>query len=130
MTKDSLTKEEVNRVIAERVMGWRDVGVDGKWDKNETVFWIAEVQGSTEKYIQVQPGYRTGNRFDPSENPAQFNEAFAKAGHDAQVKAIRKWGHAHRYNGDIEIAAIRTWQLAPISEKAKALAEAVTRTEE
>lgn len=126
-----LTKEEVNRVIAERVMGWRDVGVDGKWDKDETVFWIAEVQGSTEKYIQVQPGYRTGYRFDPSENAAQFNEAFAKAGEELRCECVKSWIEGRDWvTGKFPTAAIIAWQLASNEVKARCLAEAVTRTEE
>lgn len=110
MDKPSLSREAVNRIIAEKVMGYEErmFGGAGK-------VWF--------------DGDRPIGMFRPSSDPDDFNRAFSIASDKGlNLHAIERWAEGYRWKV-LEFnpqCAISAWQNAELETKARALAEALS----
>lgn len=113
MDKPSLSREEVNRIIAEKVMGYEMKS----WGNAGMVLTCTKT-GSP------KPGFR------PSSDLGSFNESFRAVSADLRDKCVRRWfagtgPNDCPFNSKAKDEVV-AWELAPIEDKARALAEALS----
>lgn len=114
MTRTQKTTEDINRVLAEKVMGWTLSPGESYWCKFPGAGFSDSVPTS---------------RWNPCANSYQFDKCFERASEELRCSAVYAWIYrvegTQKADGDwlTSTQLIVKWQLASLEDKCRALAE-------